>query len=348
VIAYNTDVEVYSTDTVNILIEANPVSGCPDGLVDKDGYCFPPTDACDGITCSDGQACFEGACYDVCLDNNNPKCFQPATCENVVCPVGQVCENGTCFYLCGFDTDCPEGMICADYTCAFPENACNYIDCPEGNLCVYGECYPYNPFNDNILNLSGTLLGENNSGGRVAENEPISGATIYLFNESQTEINGFVTTGADGTYNFEQLRPGTYKVFVDYAPYKVKGDGLIILKPNIRHTNLDIVLVNEEYELRLAYVTGLAEDFANRSIFTLYPNPSDGKIMISTKEAIGPVNIRISDITGRMLQQINMTLPKSEEIYITDLEGEAAGLKIIEIYQKGQLIHQSSLVLSSK
>ena len=46
---------------VNILIETNPVTGCPDGMVDRNGYCFPADDPCDGITCAEGQVCYEGS-----------------------------------------------------------------------------------------------------------------------------------------------------------------------------------------------------------------------------------------------------------------------------------------------
>ena len=48
----------------------------------------------------------------------------------------------------------------------------------------------FNPFKDNVLNLSGNLLVEISSGGRIAEYEPINGATIYLFNESIDHIAG--------------------------------------------------------------------------------------------------------------------------------------------------------------
>jgi len=356
VVSYDTNAEVYSTDTVNILIEANPVTGCPDGLVDRDGYCFPQNDPCDGVQCPLGQICYEGSCYDQCTsatcEEGNvcyaSQCYQSASCDGVICPEGLICKNGRCLRGCAFDSDCPEGTICAVDVCVPPEQACDYIDCPDGNICVYGECYPYTPFNDNLLNLSGSLIGEPISGGRTAENQLIAGATIYLFNQDQSEINAFITTNEAGEFNFENLRPGTYKVFVNYPPYKVQGDALVELKPNIRSTKLDIVLVNDEYELRLAYVTGLEEDFENRKVFTFYPNPSSGKIMLSSKEDIGRVDIRITDISGRLVQEIHMNLPRQEQIFITDLQDESRGLKIIEIYHEHQLVHKSSILISNK
>ncbi len=356
VIAYDTSAVVYSADTINILIETNPTLGCPDGLVDRNGYCFPQNDPCDGVQCPLGQICYEGGCYDQCASNiceegnicYASQCYQYAPCDGVQCPLGQICRDGQCLPSCVLDSDCPEGTVCADDVCVPPERACDYFDCPEGNLCVYGECYPYTPFNDNLLNLSGSLIGEPISSGRTAANQLIAGATIYLFNQDQTEINAFLTTDESGEFNFENLRPGIYKVFVDYPPYKVKGDALVELKPNIRSTNLDIVLVNDEYELRLAYVTGLEEDFKNRKVFTFYPNPSSGKIMLSSKEDLGRANIRITDISGRLVQEIHMNLPKQEQIFITDLQDESRGLKIIEIYHEHQLVHKSSILISNK
>jgi hypothetical protein len=259
-----------------------------------------------------------------------------------------ICRDGQCFPGCSFDSDCPEGTVCAVDVCVPPEDACDYIDCPEGNLCVYGNCYPYTPFNDNLLNLSGSLIGEPISGGRTAGNQLIGGATIYLFNQDQTEIHAFFTTGESGEFNFENLRPGTYKVFVDFPPYKVKGDALVELKPNIRSTKLDIVLVNEEYELRLAYVTGLEEDFANRNVFSVYPNPSDGVVMLSSKENIGLASIRISDVSGRIIQKVVMRILNSNNLIITDLQSESPGIKILEIYHQNQLIHRSSIIITDK
>ncbi len=108
VIAYDTNAEVYSTDTVNILIEANHAGECPDGYVNIDGYCFPPTDPCDGANCAEGYVCFEGSCFPDCseelCDENSicyrGNCFVDAACENVMCGSGYICFEGGCYANC--------------------------------------------------------------------------------------------------------------------------------------------------------------------------------------------------------------------------------------------------------
>ena len=344
-------------DTINILVKSDPVTGCPDGQVEKDGYCFADTDPCLDTSCPEGYECWEGECYPVCDETIScgensicyaGKCFQYPDCEDVMCPVGMACKYGQCFIFCALESDCPEGSVCLDYICVAKEIACDYIDCPDGNLCVIGECYPYTAINDNYLSLSGGLFDEASGGLKTLANTPISGATIYLFNETQTEINAFIVTDENGLFSFENLRPGIYTVFIDYPSYKVKGDGLITLKSDIKSTNLDIVLVNGEYELQLEYVTGLMEQHMNNRSINLFPNPSYGEIMLSSSVDIGEVDIRILDVTGRLITQKTMQIHKSKEINIADLKNEPSGLKIVLLYQDGQIIHKSTLIHKSK
>ena len=68
--------------------------------------------------------------------------------------------------------------------------------------------------------------------------------------------------------------------------------------------------------------------------------------MLSSREDIGEVDIRILDVTGRLIHQKTMDILKSKEIFIIDLKNESAGLKIIELYHKSQLIHKSSIVFN--
>ncbi len=244
---------------------------------------------------------------------------------------------------CGGIT-CPEGYTCVGGTCFPAVDSCDGITCPEGQVCVMGACFDVVDENGNQV-LSGSLFGEPASGGQTSDNVYIEGVTIYLIDEAETKVMGQTTTDAEGKFLFENLPAGTFKVFVNYPPYQIDGDGLILLKPNVKYANLDIILVDDFYELRLAYVTGLAEEFLQKETFKLYPNPSHGKVVLSSKENIGNVDVRIRDITGRLIYQKYLRIYKGEDIFIADLDKESAGLKIFEFYQKGQLIHESIIIL---
>lgn len=382
--------------------------------------CVP--DPCAGITCPEGQLCYEGGCYDLLEPDDTlytdlgPNLIAPSgalldidagpgfdiynwstgdTTQSILvnasgkywviaydtidkrlstdtlnilikananeeCADGLFEQNGYCFLfndLCD-EVDCSEGEVCIGGVClpiyicdenstnpdCFVNAPCDLLTCPDGDLCVTDTCYLYSLSNEGVLLLSGGLFTDSTGG----QNSPISNTTIYLFNELQTEINGFVTTDGNGLYNIENLPPGVYKVYIDYPPYKVKGDGLITLKSDFNSTNLDIVLVNGEFELRLDYVTGLVENKINDESFTLYPNPTFGEIMLSSKVHLGEVDIRIMDVTGRLITQKTMNIQKSGEISIADLRNESPGLKIILLYSKGKLIYRNTFVYKSE
>jgi len=66
--------------------------------------------------------------------------------------------------------------------------------------------------------------------------------------------------------------------------------------------------------------------------------------MLSSSQDIGKVEIRISDVNGRAILQKTMNIRNAEKMLITDLKHEPAGLKVIMMYQKGQLIFKSSVL----
>ena len=269
-------------------------------------------------------------------------------CSDLTCPVGLICDGGRCYFGCALESDCPDGTVCVDYLCIDRAVACDSIDCPDGYMCVYGTCLPYNPLTTGVLNLTGVLFVDSQGGGRNSSNDALGDVTIYLLNESQTEINGFVTTDADGNYSFENLPPGTYTIFVDHSPYKVKVDSKVILKPNIKFTMLEIADVGDEFELRLSYVTGLEEYHDAASTFRIYPNPNSGRIMLSSQEDIGEATVRVRDLTGRLIFSKELYISKSRGILISNLVNQKQGLLIIGIYKENQLIHEKSVVFTPK
>ena len=66
--------------------------------------------------------------------------------------------------------------------------------------------------------------------------------------------------------------------------------------------------------------------------------------MLSSSEGIGKVEIRISDVNGMVILQKIMNIRRAEKLLITDLKHEPAGLKMIMMYQKGQLIYKNSVL----
>ena len=173
---------------------------------------------------------------------------------------------------------------------------------------------------------------------------PVSGINIYLFDENRSKVLAYTSTDENGEFTLSNLVAGTYKVYVTYPPFQINGDGLITLKSSVKFNNLDIELIDSLLELRLSYVTRLEDYYNKRESFTVYPNPTNGKILLTSNEDIGDVSIRVSDVTGRLIFNKKMEIIKSNEMYIGNLINQPAGLIIIDIYKDTQLIYQMSVI----
>ena len=309
VTAINTNAGILSRDTVAVLIKSGADGSCPSGFVNSDGYCVPENDLCAGVTCGPNKTCYFGSCFDTLVD----------------CAPGETMVNDVCF----------DNIGCAN------------ISCPEGYLCANAECYEQNIIDNGPINVSGSLFGKL-TGSSNTENVAIENANIYFMNESKTEINGSAVTDENGEYIIEHLPAGTYSVFVDYPPYKVKDDGIIILKSSAISTTIDLILSGEEYEVVLDYITGLAAQLEMSNTFSIYPNPTQGKITLSSNKNMGKVTLRITDIDGKVLVEKTMVLHKNDNKLLTDFSNESTGLKLITIFKKGELIYKKSILYHSK
>jgi hypothetical protein len=77
-----------------------------------------------------------------------------------------------------------------------------------------------------------------------------------------------------------------------------------------------------------------------QTIITLYPNPTDGKVYISTNQ---PFNeIRLTDITGKQLAAYKQN---SSQAAILDLSEFANGVYIIELMNQGNILKRERMVV---
>jgi hypothetical protein len=102
-------------------------------LVDVDEPPPPPADPCAGVTCDWGQTCgADGACHDVCADNQ-------ATCKASESPnASYVCCDKQCKPGGGCDTESPR-----DPGCPGSQVQCGHVCCPIMHACVNsstGQC----------------------------------------------------------------------------------------------------------------------------------------------------------------------------------------------------------------
>lgn len=99
-----------------------PLCNCPQGQRCGANGC--EVDPCEGVQCSDGEACLEGVC--------TTKCPDKACRYNRVCVPGPACVDDPCA-----DVSCPEGSQCQRGSCVDP---CMGQSCPDGTECKKGQC----------------------------------------------------------------------------------------------------------------------------------------------------------------------------------------------------------------
>jgi MYXO-CTERM domain-containing protein len=104
---------------------------------------------CQGLQCSDDQACYAGTCFETCTgdddcSNPNDVCYDQRCaadpCDGVQCSDDQACYAGTCFETCTGDDDCSNpNDVCYDQRCA--ADPCDGVQCSADQACYAGTCF---------------------------------------------------------------------------------------------------------------------------------------------------------------------------------------------------------------
>ncbi len=146
-------------------------TGCPEGQIldEENSRCI--LDPCAGVDCQEGDACFEGSCFDCTGENAadpGSPCYKvcpegekwdEATggcitdlCADVQCGEGYSCHGGACFQDCTeeekYDPEnflcfegCPEGEILDEENSRCIVDPCAGVNCQEGYSCYEGSCF---------------------------------------------------------------------------------------------------------------------------------------------------------------------------------------------------------------
>jgi hypothetical protein len=100
--------------------------------------------ACEGVTCDEGERCIAGACTGVCEGVVCPRgedCVAGRCsdlCEGVTCGSCEMCDSGNCVARCEI-SGCATGQACEE-TGECVEEACLGVICGPGRTCVGGRC----------------------------------------------------------------------------------------------------------------------------------------------------------------------------------------------------------------
>jgi hypothetical protein len=101
--------------------------------------------------------------------------------------------------------------------------------------------FAYSAEAQEVFNLRGFV--------RSVDNKPLAQAHVFLQETRKTTV-----TRNDGSFEFSELKPGTYRLHVSYLGYKCIHQYSIDLRAT--HNPIDIIMVPEFHELQEVSVVG--------------------------------------------------------------------------------------------
>ncbi|MBS1590035.1 MAG: PKD domain-containing protein [Bacteroidetes bacterium] len=164
-------------------------------------------------------------------------------------------------------------------------------------------------------------------------NNGFAGLLITLQNNFGEPIR-FTYTDNNGDYSFGNLPAGDYVVYPEDMNYITIPSSVIKLASgkysvtgiNFKHTSTQIKPITTG-------IVSIAND-----MFLLYPNPTDGKLTISWKMALGKVSIQLIDVTGREITHLNPDTKSATNLDFSHLNTGVYFLKIVS--DNGQFIER--------
>ncbi|MBS1588485.1 MAG: PKD domain-containing protein [Bacteroidetes bacterium] len=162
---------------------------------------------------------------------------------------------------------------------------------------------------------SGFIGGNVQSGAnKGAGSNGTRGLLITLQNNFGEPIR-FTYTDNNGDYSFGNLPAGNYVVYPEELNHittpssiiNITSGKYIVSGINFKHTSTHITPISTE-------ISPLSNE-----LFSLYPNPSDGKLTILSTNQIQDYSIQILDLTGRVVLQREITAAKSLSLDLSSL-----------------------------
>jgi hypothetical protein len=177
------------------------------------------------------------------------------------------------------------------------------------------------------------------SGGNIAD--AVTGATLTSHQAHTATWNCKNTSGV-------VVPAGNYKMMIEYTDQHAQGP-IDSVNFTISGSSQHVTQADQSYFKTISLdftpaTTGIEENNVANQVLSVYPNPSTGLLNVSlSSEEIGPVNLKVVDLNGRVIHQ---ELIPSEKLtgYPIQLKSFNPGLYIIELLVNKKLIKQKVIL----
>lgn len=139
--------------------------------------------------------------------------------------------------------------------------------------------------------------------GKISAQMPVTGQTLVLVDANNKPI-AFATTNAMGEYRFENIPDGNYRLFADWPGIDNNTAPTITITPD------EFSLNDFDYEVvgnsLMRITVGFAETSAATDAgFTVYPNPVQGKFLISVSaKNDAALSFKLIDVNGKHVKGV--------------------------------------------
>ena len=166
---------------------------------------------------------------------------------------------------------------------------------------------------------------------RNGDGDPIEGVSVILLDESESPV-AYDYTDEEGRYEFPDLAWGTYKVVIEIMGYEQAFYWITIGPDNPEETGLN-------FEVNESFISTGIEEVVQNATFLLYPNPANDRLNVQfDMKKAAQVQFSIRDITGRVVEQMEMNLPTGVQHVDFQVDNYPAGLYLLNIQTEGGTI----------
>lgn len=167
--------------------------------------------------------------------------------------------------------------------------------------------------------ISGTVLDY--SGARMGD--PLPGVDISLEQNPGSNLKAVTTTDANGQYSFANVPVGNYAVIVNAPGNNLSGTHTVNITGAETVTNVDYAVDNNA--IAPVNFAGIHTSIQN-SMVKICPNPSNGKIIISTGEWAENTRLDVYNVTGKLIYSTIVVSNKA-----IDLSFLAEGMYLLKL-----------------
>jgi hypothetical protein len=231
------------------------------------------------------------------------------------------------------------GAPTATQTTFFPNSFCaNVITDSCNNIYVSGEFQGNCDFNpgagenveSSLTNLTSAFAAAYSADGDYQWSMKVGGLGSVSF----VEFNGYLPIALDN--NNDLIFTGTFRQQLDFDP---SPTGTTTLNSNSVNPNIAGIFI-AKYDNPLEDNCILGTNTLDQKSFSVYPNPSNGLVTVSTTGISGTYVMNVYDVSGKILVSDKV----NAELTTFDLSDLAKGIYIIELNDGTKSLHQKLIL----